>query len=166
MTNDLGTLLPEVETAAKELGLVLFHGRTRIGTDIPMVEWDTDRRPDFHEFLNIAVTCGVKLLCIHDYKFEVDDLDEALESLKEADFSAAERRTLEKKLNALRMYVGFTCGLELAFDFNDNVYFFHLRTPWRAEFIEVIKELDSQFFDNPLEDPEEPMGGSGYFSRN
>ena len=166
MTTDLGALLPAVEASAKELGLVLFYGLSRIASPATFVEWDSDRHSDYREFLNTAIVCGVKMICIHDYKFEAEELEEAFQTVKEAELSTQERRALDKQLNALRMYVGFTCGLELAFDYRDQVYFFHLRTPWRTEFIDAINELDESIFDSEMGDPDEPMGGSGFFSRN
>ncbi len=165
MTNDLGSIVPEVETAVKELGLVLFHGKSRIASDLIFIEWDSERRPDYREFLAVANSCGVKLVCLHDYKFEAQELEEALAAVKDGDLSTQERRGIEKQLNALQMYVGFTCGLELSFDYQDNVYYFHLRTPWRTEFIQIMTTLDEQLFDTELDERDEPMGGS-FFSRN
>ena len=81
-----------------------------------------------------------------------------------SELSAAERRLFEKKLNDLKVYVGFTGGVELAFDHADNIYFFHLRTPWRIEFMRMLDMIDDQIMDDDNE-PDEPMGGP-YFSRN
>jgi len=163
MNNDLGSLIPEIEAAVKEKGLVLFHGRSRIESELSFIEWDTDRYSDFRAFLDAAVACGVKLICLHDYQFTKDDLDVAIESLPDADLPPAERRAIEKSLSNLRVYVGFTCGLELSFDHQDNIYFFHLRTPWRKEFIDTMHAIDENILDEG--DEGDSMGG-GYFSRN
>ena len=164
MTNDLGSLLPEIETVAKEMGLALFYCKSRLAEDFPFVEWETERRPDYREFFDAALACGAKLVCIHAHLFVAGELDDAIESLAHADLAAAERRLFEKKLNELRVYVGFTCGLELTFDHRENSYAFHLRTPWRIEFIKILDLIDDRFPDDD-EEAGEPMGGP-YFSRN
>ena len=166
MTNDLGSLIPEIEAAAKEKGLVLFHCRSRIEDDLTFIAWDTARRTDHREFLDAAAACGVKLICIHTYQFTSDELDDAVETLKESDLPATGRRVLEKQINSLRVYLGFTCGLELAFDYEGNVYFFHLRTPWRIEFMKLANEIDGFLFEDADDDANESLGGGGYFSRN
>ena len=168
MTNDLGSLLPEIEAAAKEKGLALFHSHSRLEDDVTFIAWDTNRRTDPREFLDAAAACGAKLICIHTYQFTSDEFDDATETLKEADLPVTERRALEKQLNSLRVYLGFTCGLELAFDYQENVYFFHLRTPWRIEFMKLANEIDDFIFERDDDDDEtgEALGGSGYFSRN
>jgi hypothetical protein len=163
MNNDLGSLLPEIEAVAKEKGLVLFHGLSRLDDEPALIEWDTDRRTDFREFLDVATACGVKLICIHDYQFTKAELDVAIDSLPDADLPPGERRAIENSLNNLRVYVGFTGGLELSFDYQDNVYCFHLRTPWRREFINILNALDDNFMDG--DEGGEALGGS-YFSRN
>ncbi len=164
MTNDLGSLLPEIETVAKEKGLVLFHGKSRLAEDYPFIEWETERHPEYREFLDAALACGVKLVCIHPHMFTIPELEDAIGDLAIAELPPAERRLFEKKLNELRIYAGFTCGLELTFDHQENIYAFHLRTPWRIEFLKLLDIIDGQI---PYDDDEaqEPLGG-GYFSRN
>ena len=164
MTNDLGSLLPEIEAVAKEKGIALFKGTSRLAEDYPFIEWETELHPDYREFFDAAVACGVKLICTHSHMFTVAELEEALESLTDTDVSSAERRLLEKKLNEQRIYVGFTCGLEMTFDHQENIYAFHLRTPWRIEFLRMVELIDARF---PYDDDEDdkPMGGP-YFSRN
>ena len=164
MTNDLGSLLPEIEAVVKEKGIALFHGKSRLAEDYPFIEWETERDPDYRKFLDAAVSCGVKLVCIHPHLFAMPELDDAVDSIAHADLPPAERRLYEKKLAELRVYLGFTCGLELTFDHQDNIYAFHLRTPWRIEFIRILDLIDDRFPDDEAE-AGEPMGGP-YFSRN
>lgn len=164
MTNDLGSILPEIETVAKEMGLVLFHGKSRIADDFPFVEWDTERRTDYRPFLEAAVACGVKLICIHDYQFTKEELDETIMDISSSELSIEERRVYEKQLNNLSVYAGFTCGVELTFDHADNVYFFHLRTPWRIEYMKIVDAIDDNFLES--DEGDEPLSGGGFFSRN
>ena len=166
MTTDLGSLTQEIEAAAKEKGLVLFFNRSRIEDTPSFIHWDTERYPDYHGFLDAAVACGVKLIGILDYKFSKGELETIIDSLKEADMTAGERRDFEKQLNALRVYVGFTSGLELTFDYSNKIYFFHLRTPWRIEFIRLAAMIDDKIYDDDdEEDEDDPIGGA-YYSRN
>jgi hypothetical protein len=165
MTNDLGSLLPEIETVAKEKGLVLFHGTSRLAEDYPFIEWETESHPGYGEFLDAALACGVKLVCIHPHMFGIPELEEAIADLAIAELPPAERRLFEKKLNELRIYAGFTCGMELTFDHQENIYAFHLRTPWRIEFLRLLDVIDGLIQDEG-DDADEPMGGGPYFSRN
>ena len=136
---------------------------SRLAEDYPFVEWETERYPDYREFLDAAAACGVKLICIHNHLFTKAELEETIDSLAHADLPSGERRAFEKKLNELRVYAGFTCGLELTFDHQENIYAFHLRTPWRIEFIRILDIIDDRFMD--ADDAGEPLGGP-YFSRN
>jgi len=166
MNTDLGSILPEIEASAKEKGLVLFHGKSRLGSDFSFVEWDTERRSDFREFLDAAVSCGVKMVCVHGHLFTNEEFDYTISMLKDLDLPTGERRSLEKQLKPYEMYVGFTSSVELSFDHADNTYFFHLRTPWRVEYVKLASSIDNQLMDD-LDDDDEPMsGGGGFFSRN
>ena len=167
MINDLGSLIPEIESAAKQRGLALFHGKSRLSSEYPFIEWDTERYPDYRDFLEAAAVCGVKLLCVHGHQFTIDELEFSAMGLKEIELPSAERRAMEKQLDGFRMYIGFTSAVELAFDFQDNTYFFHLRAPWRIEYVKLAHAIDGHLVDDEDDDEDAPMsGGTGYFSRN
>lgn len=164
MTRDLNALKTEIESHLEANGLVVFHGCSRAMDDIHTIHWDVDRHPDYGPFVKAARDAGVKMIVFHHREFGVGYVDDALERLEESDMPAEERRPLEHRLRDLRMYAGFTCALELSFDYQERVYLFELRTEWYLEFLDTLEEIDVYFPGDDDEDEEGPIGG--YYSRN
>jgi hypothetical protein len=73
-----------------------------------------------------------------------------------------DQRRLEARLRDLKMYEGFTCAVELSFDFNNTVYMFELRTQWYTELSDILDELDIELDEE--EEDDDTFGG--YYSRN
>lgn len=164
MKLDLDRLRGEIEGQLKAREFVVFQGHSRVGGATPFVYWDAERHPDFREFLEAAAQCGVRLVVFHCRKFTQDDIDDALERLEAAELPRDDQRPLERRLKALRDYEGFTCHLELSFDYQGRVYYFSLRTEWYEDLLDVLDEIDASFPEEEEEEGEGPMGG--YFSRN
>ena len=104
------------------------------------------------------------MIVFHHRQFGQDYIDDAMERLEAAELPPEDRRALERRLNALRGYEGFTCLLELSFDHQGRVYYFSLRTEWYEDLLDILDEIDASDPDQEEEEGEEPMGG--YFSRN
>ena len=64
----------------------------------------------------------------------------------------------------MRAYDGFTCAIELSFDFEGRAYIFDLRTEWYEEFNDMLDDIEAAIPDEDEDDDEGPIGG--YFSKN
>ena len=165
MRQDLDTLKTEILEYLEAEGFVVFYGLPRLMESVPVVYWDASRRPDFQSFLNTARAIGAKLITFHDREFSAGAVDEAVDRLDECDLEPEDRLALERRLREMRIYQGFTCGIELSFDHQGRAYIFDLRTDWYAEFLDTLDDIDSYLpAEGDNEDHEGPI--SGYFSRN
>jgi hypothetical protein len=165
MKLDLDRLKAEMEERLKARSFVVFRGHSRVASSTPFVYWDTAQYPDFRMFLDTAEQAGARLIVFNHRQFALDYIDDALERLEAAELPIDDQRPLERRLNALRAYEGFTCLLELSFDHQGRVYYFSLRTEWYEDLLDILDEIDASY-PGPEEEEagEEPMGG--YFSRN
>jgi hypothetical protein len=163
MSLNLDELRIEVVKHLESQEFVVFHGYSRLADTDSFVAWDVDRKPDYREFLETAKNAGVKLIVYHWREFSKAHVDEAAERLEGCDISVEERRSLDKRLRELRAYEGFTCALELSFEFEARVYLFNLRADWYEEYLDLLEEIDSSMPDDEDED-DDSIGG--YYSRN
>ncbi len=162
MKPDLDTLKTEILDYLEKAGFVVFHGYSRVGDATPAIYWDTVRFPDFKPFLDSAKQAGVNLIVFHHREFTAEDIDEALEELEECGLPSEEQRSLHQRLRDMRAFEGFTCALELSFDYQGRAYIYDLRAEWYEDFLDVVDEIESSISDE--EEGDESMGG--YFSRN
>jgi hypothetical protein len=165
MRQDLDTLFEEVERTLKAKNFTVFRGTSRGFDTRPQVEWDVENRPEFREFLEVAETLGVRLIVVQRSKLEGEMIESALERMDVADVPPSERREYERDLERLKGYVGFSCSLQLSFDYNGLTYLYDLYTPWYAELLDIADEIDSALDDHARQSSQ---GGSmgGYYSQN
>jgi hypothetical protein len=161
MTLNLDELKNEVLIYMEAEGFVVFHGYSRLADADSFVAWDTDRLPEYRSFLGAAKKAGVKMIVYHFREFSPTHLEDAEERLEDAEFSVEERRNIDRRLRELHNYEGFTCALELSFDYEGRVYLFNLRAEWYDDYLNLVEELDAAL---PDEDEDEDMGG--YYSQN
>lgn len=162
MALDLESLRAEIQDYLDDSGLAVFHGYHRMVDTLVQVSWDTDRHPNFREFLSAGQKAGVKLFVFHDESFSLDRVDEALDQLEETDFTRDEKRSYETRLRQLQAYEGFTCSLELSFSLEGRVYLYEAHTDWYQALNDIVAELDAA-----LEEEDEGDGSlGGYFSKN
>jgi hypothetical protein len=165
MKQNLDILKSEIQEYLESRNFVVYHGFSRSLEPGPVVLWDTDRFPDFKLFLQAAEASAMKLIVLHTRSFSVKFVENALDQLGEAELSNDERRSIERRLREMRSYDGFTCAIELSFDFGQRTYIFDLRTEWYDEFSDLLDEIDSAIPDvDDDEEDEGPIGG--YFSKN
>lgn len=165
MRQNLDTLKNEVVDYIRSQGIILFHGCSRILGSQASVSWDTHRYPDFRAFLDCARALGVKLVVLHHQEFSAAAVDDALDQLGEADIEPDEQRSLERRLEEMRVYQGLVSAVELSFDYDRRIYLFNVLTDWYMEFMDTVDEIESYIPEEEGEDEEEgPVGG--YFSRN
>ena len=162
MTLNLDTLKEEILSHLRSKGFVVFHGYSRLADSDSFASWDTERHPDFREFLEVARQAGVKLVVYHERVFSAGLLEDAASRLEGTDLTGEERRALERRVREFQPYEDFTCVLELSFDCQGRVYLFHLSAAWYEDFEDLVAEIDAAMGEEPEED--ESLGG--YYSSN
>ncbi len=163
MKLNLDELKTEVLEYMESAGFVIFHGYSRLAETDSFVAWDVDRIPNYRSFLGAAQQAGVKMIVYHFRGFSAAHLEDAEERLEESELTADERRNIERRLRELRSYEGFTCALELSFDYQGRVYLFNLRAEWYDDYLDLVEELDAML---PDEEDEEDDSMGGFYSRN
>lgn len=163
MAQDLETLRTEMEAYLKQYGMAVFYGYHGMIDSMNQVLWDTARHPDFREFLQTARHAGVRLVIFNHRAFSLDQIDEAMDELEDADLLPEEKRSYESRLRQLQAYEGFTCAVELSFTIDGRLYSFESRTDWYEAFTDILGELDAAVEDHQ-EEPDDSIGG--YFSNN
>jgi hypothetical protein len=163
MSLNLDELKNEVLKYMEAEAFVVFHGYSRLADSDSFVAWDTDRAPDYHAFLSAAKKAGVNMVVYHFREFSATHLEDVADRLEDSDLTADERRGIERRVRDLRNYEGFTCALELSFDYQGRVYLFNLRAEWYDDYLDLVEELDAAIPDDD-EDEDDSMGG--YYSRN
>jgi len=170
MQPDLDKLKTELPQELENRGFVAFHGVSRAEQDAGVVLWDTAQRPNHQDFLDCASKLGVKVIVFNTRELENESIEDVQDELSAIDLPRSEQRDLERRLKALRPYVGFTANLELSFDYNGAIYLYEIRSEFMKEFLSIMNEVDSGLFPggfDPTDDdgPDGPPSG-GYFSRN
>src|SRR5580700_8153125 len=74
---NLDSLLTEIESYLETRGAVVFHSHPRAADASAPVYWDTERHPDYKQFLAAAEAAGARLVTIHAREFNDDILDDA-----------------------------------------------------------------------------------------
>jgi hypothetical protein len=167
MALDLQTIRAEMLSYLHSNDFAVFHGYSRMLDSLPFVYWDVEHHPDFRAFLDVAGKAGVKLVVFHYRAFTLDQIDDALERLEQTTMTREEKRSFEIRLRELQAYEGFTCTVELTFDYEGRIYIFELRTDWYENLTDILSEIDESTDysdDDEEENNEGPM--SGYFSKN
>jgi hypothetical protein len=164
MALDLETLRKDVEDYFTEVQIPVFYGTRQMMDTMNEVSWDTERHPDFRDFLKAGQEAGAKLVVFSYRAFSLDQVDEALDMVEDSNLTRDEKRGFEARLRQLQGYEGFTCSLDLSFTLEGDIYTFELRTDWYEALTQIMAELDM------IAEGEEENGqdGSlgGYFSKN
>ena len=163
MDLNLDTLKREILEYLGSAGFAIFHGRPGGLDGLPMILWDSERHPDYQMFLEVAQKAGVKLIVFASREFEAGEIDEVIAQLDECELSREEYREYESRLRDLRAYEGFTCTLELAFDYNSRLHVYEVQPDWYEEFLGVEEELMASMTGD---DAEEDDSLGGYYSKN
>lgn len=164
MRQDLDTLKTEIEQSLDQHKFAVFRGQFRGGEGIGEIYWDSDRYPHAQDFLDAAAKLDVKVVVFHDRTFTADMLSETVEKLDAAQLPRDEHREIERSIRKLRGFDGFTCSLQLSFDFDHNTYIFEARTKWYEEFLALLDDLDAAIDASEDDDESGPVGG--YYSHN
>jgi len=163
MNTNLDAMKDEVEKYLLEQGFNVFYGQSRLLDSLPIIYWDCDRYPDFRKYLSVAKSGDARVVVFNHREFRADSIDDALDRLEASGMPHDESRTIERRLKDLRVYEGFTCTLELSFDYQGRIYVFEMATEWYDELSDILEEIDV-FGVGEDEDDEGPI--RGYFSQN
>ncbi len=164
MKLNLDALKTEIQEHLENEGFTIFHGFSRMMQSQSLVLWDAERYPDYKLFVQTAKTAGAKMIILNQREFSSDIIDDALEQLEVSDLPVDDQRTIERRLKEMRVYEGFTCSLELSYDFQGRIFLFDLQTDWYEDFSTLLEDLEFFETDEEEEDDEGPI--SGYFSKN
>ena len=96
------------------------------------------------------------------------EIEDALEQLEECDLGRDEKRSVERNLNELRAFVGATCSIEMAFDFQGRLYVYELVTEWFQTFMDLSELIMTASSSDSEDDDEDGSDSSfgGYYSKN
>jgi hypothetical protein len=163
MPQDLETLRADMEAQLTLSEMTVFYGYHRMPDALAQVAWDTERHPDFREFLEAARKAGAKLIVLNQQSFSLDQIDGALDQLEECDFTREEKRQYENRIRQLQAYEGFTSSLEISFTHDGRIYIFEVHTDWYEVFTDTLSELEAASEEQELSE-DDSLGG--YFSNN
>ena len=164
MALDLERLRTEMQAYLEESGVPVFYGRHGMLDTLNQVSWDVETHPDFREFISAGRKAGARLMVFNHRAFSLDQVDEALDQLDDADLTREEKRNFETRLRQLRAYEGFTCALELSFNIENQVFTFELYTDWYQALNETLAELEALSPEQEEDGEQDTLGG--YFSKN
>jgi hypothetical protein len=166
MAIDLEQMRVDVEAYLEKMNWPVFHGYHRMVDALVQVNWDTNRHPDFREFVECAKKAGAKLIVFYYDSFSQDKIDEALDQLEVCDLTREEKRSYESRLRSLQAYEGFTSTLHLSFALDGRMFLFDLRADWYEALDDILMDLDVASADLEEEEGSDGPVGGGYFSNN
>ena len=166
MKPNLETLKNEIRAHLESNGLAVFAGHVSELHEQRLVIWDVEHESDFRKFVDCAIQAQVKLMVFNYSDLDRSMIDEAIERLEDTDLTREEQRAIERRLKELRAFDGFTCAVEMSFEYGGRVYLYNLRTDWYEELLDLMEQIEIAVSDGDKADgdEDEPMGG--YFSRN
>ncbi len=165
MAIDLEKMRADVEAYLLQKGIPVFFGYDQMSDGLIHATWDTERHPDFREFVGTAASAGAKLMVFHIESLSESSIDEALEQLELCDFTRDEKRNYEKRIKSLQGYEGFTSLISLSFSVDNRIYKFEVHSDWHDTLEDILMELDAASGDYSEDESDDgPVGG--YFSNN
>ncbi|MBL8230277.1 MAG: hypothetical protein JNL98_17435 [Bryobacterales bacterium] len=163
MKPNLDTLKKEMHEHLATLNIAVFRGIVADLHRQGLVLWDVRREPDFRKFIECGRQLGVKMMLLSHGELDPAMIEDAVEKLGETDLPRDEQRSIERRLKELKPFAGFTCSVELSFEYQNRFYLFDLRTEWYEELLELMDQIDLSVTDGEMDDEEDD---SMYFSRN
>ncbi|MBL8234920.1 MAG: hypothetical protein JNL98_40845 [Bryobacterales bacterium] len=163
MKPNLDTLKKEMHEHLATLNIAVFRGIVADLHRQGLVLWDVRREPDFRKFVECGRQLGVKMMLLSHGELDPAMIEDAVEKLGETDMPRDEQRSIERRLKELKPFAGFTCSVELSFEYQNRFYLFDLRTEWYEELLELMDQIDLSVTDGEMDDEEDD---SMYFSRN
>lgn len=166
MTTDLDALRAEIEDFLATEGFAVFHSHNRHTDALPVLQWDSERHPDYRAFLELAAKLEIKLIVFCHRQLVPEFIDDAIDQLEAADLPEDEYAELGRRLRELRVFEGFTSSVELSFEYEGRVYMYSRRADWYDELLDIADEIgDYSAGEKEFEGSDEDDMGR-YFSKN
>jgi hypothetical protein len=167
VTYNLDSLKQELLDYIISEGFAIFRGQPGLFEGLPTVMWDTEAHPEYPAYLNVAKVIGARMIVFAHREFPLDELEEALEQIQDCELPREEARSIERSLNDLRPFVGSTCSIEMAFDYEGRMYIYELVTDWFQTFLDVTELLMAAGSSSDDDDEDESDSSfGGYYSKN
>ena len=167
MTFNLDSLKQELVDYIISEGFAVFRGQPGLLEGLPTILWDTEAHPEYQAFLSVAKSADARIIVFAHREFQADEVDEAFEQMQDCEFPREEQRSLERSLTDLRIHIGSTCSIEMAFDYQGRMYVYELLTDWFRTFVELSDLLIAASPPDGVADPDDADGSfGGYYSKN
>lgn len=167
MKQDLETIRLELEEYLATKPFAVFHGMARALEEFPTnIDWDHINHPDFRGFLDCAEKLGVRVIVLHTRRLAEEQIDAALEDLQDLEIPYEDRREYERRFKEIRMYSGFTCAIEMSFDYDHQTYLYTRSTDWYEDVMNMIEDIETAGGGGGLDDADFPSGDGGFYSKN
>ena len=163
MHSNLDLLKREILESLRNDDFTVFFGLTRPGDD-PNIYWDSDHYPEHRDYLAAMKKLGVKLVLVSEREFETADVQRVLEDMEDCDFTAEERRSLERRLREFRIYDGRLCAMRLTAHYEGRPYVLDLRTDWFQDYLDICDEVATRLPGDEDEEDDSSLGG--FYSNN
>jgi len=167
VTFNLDTLKQELLDYIVAEGFAVFRGQAGMLETTSTIVWDSEAHPEYQSFLNVAKIADARIIIFAHREFQASEIDEAAEQLEDCDLTREELRTVERKLDDLRAFIGSTCSIEMAFDYQGRMYVYELVTDWFETFVDLSDLLLTASPADDTDDEDESDGSfGGYYSKN
>lgn len=171
MDINLEVLKTEILEYLERSDFGIFRSNSGGLEETKIITWDSDRFPDYRQFLEAATKAGVRLILFAARELAEEEITEVTAELEELELDRNERRDLDRRLNAAKRHVGETCALELAFGYNSQLFVYEARPDWYEEFLDACEEVSEEIgslLTGPDDEPDGPgsEGLGGYYSKN
>lgn len=163
MSKNLQILKDEILEALRREGMGVFHTEPDLWPADRSIWWDTDRRPEYREFITAAKTAGARMVLFFEQELGEEAIMDAEDALESAGVPPEEYREYSRRIAEMRGYSGFVSRIGIGFSLDGLLYFFELESEWFRELMDLIEELTMS--DSPTNGADsDPLGG--YYSNN
>lgn len=168
MDLNLDSLKEEILRYLGASHFVVFRGTPGALDDLAAITWDSESFPDYRMFLDAAQRCGAKVIVLIAPAFNEEDLEDIEAEIALSGMERDQARDIEKRLKRFRTYKGRTCILQMAFNYESQLYVYELQPDWYNEFLELTDEIDIMLPHDHDDDEEAGEDDSlgGFYSKN
>jgi hypothetical protein len=166
VTFNLDSLKQELLDYIVSEGFAVFRGQPGLLEGLPAILWDVEAHPEYQAYLNVAKISGAHIIVFAHREFHADEIEDALEQVQECEFPREKMRSVERSLADLRPFVGSTCSIEMAFDYQGRMYVYELVTDWFQTFVDLSELLMTATSSKDDDEDETDSSFGGYYSKN
>jgi len=161
----------DILKAIRKEGLSVYFVEPEMWPNDRSVWWDTNKVPDYEQFLLAAKSMGVRMMLFFDQELSETTIADAEDALELAVLEPEEFREYARRIADFRSYIGFTSRLGVGFASEGIFYWYDLEAPWYEELLAMMEDLHiSDFPFDPNAEPEEDEGGEpprgNFYSNN